>query len=210
MVDESVSRDTGHPTTRAFIAIELPAEVKDVISGHIEDLKGARAKGVRWIEPGIAHLTVAFLGNVPNGCIAALSSIVDFVASASLLFSLRTGDLGVFPSMRRPRVVWMGLEGDTGALAALQHRLQEALRAEGFALERRAFKPHVTLGRAKGKGVIDMEKDALNPSRRNRVEMPVRELALMSSVLTPRGPVHTRIHRATLSMGSRDPAGNQG
>lgn len=210
MADESVSRDRGASTTRAFIAIELPAEVKDVISGHIEDLKAAKVKGVKWVDSDIAHLTVAFLGDVPNARIAVLAGIVDCVASTSPPFSLRTGNLGAFPDMRRPRVVWMGLDGDAESLFTLQRRLQEALRAEGFALERRTFKPHVTLGRARGKGVIAMEEGALNSPGRDRAELPVRELAVMSSALTPRGPVHRPLHRAAMSTGSGNLAGSQG
>ena len=199
MADKSGNGNIGQGVTRAFIAIGLPAEVKELIAVHIERLKGVVKGGVKWSDPSIAHLTLAFIGNVTDARLNLLSQTVSAVAAGSPLFSLITGTLGVFPNARRPRVVWMGLKCNTQLLSELYSRLQEALRDEGFPAEERAFKPHVTLGRARGKGSIALEDGRLAQQPINSIEFLVREIVLMSSVLTPRGPIHTPIHTAPLS-----------
>ena len=192
-------RDPNPTTTRTFIAIEMPVKVKDMIASHVERLKGLVPQGVKWVDPQTCHLTLAFLGNVPNGRLPTLFRIMDTVATDSSPLHLKTGLLGAFPNPRRPRVVWLGLEGDTRLLAVTQRRLQDALEADGFPRERRVFKPHITLGRARDKGFIPLPKTALNGLAENTLSFEVRDIVLMSSILTPSGPIHTPLHKAHLS-----------
>ncbi len=199
MPNNSGAQDVTPSTTRAFIALELPDQVKDLISAHIKRLKGLVPREVKWVDPRIAHLTLAFLGNVSDNRLPVLSRIVDYVGGACPPFSIKAGPLGAFPNERRPRVIWLGLEGNIRCLSAMHRRLQGELESGGFPIEKRPFMPHVTLGRARGKGVIAIEEGALNLPGSSGLEFPVRELALMSSVLTPRGPIHTPLHRAHLS-----------
>lgn len=201
MAGKSDYRGPGLDTTRAFVSIELPGEVKELISGHIERLKDVVAGRMKWVDPHIAHLTLAFLGNVPDARLPLLSHLVDDVGLDSTAFCLSTGQLGIFPNLCRPRVLWLGLEGDIELLLQLQRRLQNALSNKGFAIERRAFKPHVTLGRARG--MVEIDEVALSIAGSNSLELPVRELAVVSSVLTPGGPIHTPVHRASLSAVSK-------
>ena len=191
-----------HPapaTTRTFIAIEMPVKVKDLIASHVERLKGLVPRGVKWVDPQTCHLTLAFLGNVPNDRLPTLFRIVDAVAADSPPLRLRTGLLGAFPSPNRPRVLWLGLEGDTQLLALTQRRLQDALEADGFPREQRAFKPHITLGRARGNGFIPLPEAILNDQAKDALAFEVRDIVLMSSILTPSGPIHTPLHKAHLS-----------
>ena len=191
-----------HPTPaaiRTFIAIEMPVEVKALIASRVERLKGLVPQGVKWVDPQTCHLTLAFLGNVPNDRLPTLFRIVDAVAADSPPLRLITGLLGAFPSPNRPRVLWLGLEGDTQLLALTQRRLQDALQADGFPREQRAFKSHITLGRARGNGLISLPDAALNGQRQDALAFEVRDIVLMSSILTPNGPIHTPLHRALLS-----------
>ena len=192
-------RDPHPAATRTFIAIEMPVKVKDLIASHVERLKGLVPRGVKWVDPQTCHLTLAFLGNVPNDRLSTLFRIVDAVAADSPSLHLKTGLLGAFPNPNRPRVVWLGLEGDTQLLAVTQHRLQEALETDGFPREQRAFKPHITLGRARGKGFIPLPEPALNDQAKDTLPFEVRDIMLMSSILTPSGPIHTPLHSALLS-----------
>ena len=192
-------KDPRPAATRTFIAIEMPAKVKDLIASHVERLKGLVPRGVKWVDPQTTHLTLAFLGNLPNERLSALSRIVDAVAADSPPLRLRTGLLGAFPSPTRPRVVWLGLEGDTQLLAVTQHRLQDALETDGFPREQRTFKPHITLGRARGNGFIPLPEPALNDQAKGTLVFEVRDIVLMSSILTPSGPIHTPLDSALLS-----------
>ena len=100
-----------HPTpatTRTFIAIEMPVKVKDLIASHVERLKGLVPQGVKWIDPQTCHLTLAFLGNVPNDRLPTLPRLLNAVAADSPPLRLKTGMLGAFPSHTRPRVSGSG------------------------------------------------------------------------------------------------------
>ena len=192
-------RDPHPAATRTFIAIEMPVKVKDLIASHVERLKGLVPRGVKWVDPQTCHLTLAFLGNVPNDRLSTLFRIVDAVAADSPPLRLRTGLLGAFPNPRRPRVVWLGLEGDTQLLIITQRRLQDALKTDGFPREQRTFKPHITLGRARGNGFIPLPEAILNDQAKDALAFEVQDIVLMSSILTPSGPIHTPLHKAHLS-----------
>ena len=192
-------RDPHPAETRTFIAIEMPVRVKGLIASHIERLKGLVPRGVKWVDPQTCHLTLAFLGNVPNDRLPTLFRIMDTVATDSSPLHLKTGLLGAFPNPRRPRVLWLGLEGDTQLLTITQRRLQDALETDGFPREQRVFKPHITLGRARGKGFIPLPEAALNGLAEDTPPFEVRDIVLMFSILTPSGPIHTPLHSALLS-----------
>ncbi len=185
--------------TRAFIAVVMPEEVRDLISRHVERLQGLVPRSVKWVDPKTSHLTLAFFASVPTSQIPTVVRILDSVAAASPPLRLEAGPLGVFPNSRRPRVLWLGLEGDLKHLSVMHERLQNALETEGFSRERRPFKPHVTLGRARGKGSIPLLEGSLAYPEDDRHSFSVEEIVLMSSVLTPHGPIHTPLHRAFLS-----------
>ena len=184
----------GSGTIRTFIAIELPANVKDLIDNHVERLKALAPTGIKWVDTQTAHLTLAFLGNVDETLLPALSQMLDGVAVASPKFKLATGQLGAFFKSGKPRVLWLGMEGDVRSLDQAQIRLQHALADKGFPREKRSFKPHITLGRARGKGSLSLPEGALHFPTGVGAEFEVREIVLMSSVLTSHGPVHTRLH----------------
>ena len=192
-------KDPRPAATRTFIAIEIPDKVKDLIASHVERLKGLVPQGVKWVDPQTCHLTLAFLGNVPNDRLSSLSRIVDAVAADFPPLHLKTGLLGAFPNPRLPRVLWLGLEGNAQLLTVTQRRLQDALQADGFPREQRAFKPHITLGRARGKDLIPLPEAALNGQAEDTLAFEVRDIVLMSSILTPSGPIHTPLYSALLS-----------
>ena len=185
--------------TRAFIAVVMPEEVRDLISRHVERLQGLVPRGVKWVDPKTSHLTLAFFASAPTSQIPTVVRILDSVAAASPPLRLKAGSLGVFPNSTRPRVIWLGLQGDLKHLSVMHERLHNALASEGFSRERRPFKPHVTLGRARGKGPISLPEWSLPSPEDDRHAFSVNNIVLMSSVLTPRGPIHTPLHRAGLS-----------
>ena len=132
---------------RAFVAVELPSEVRDALSHVVRFLDGRRIGGLRTVDPATAHLTLKFLGNVPASQVAAIEdALVDAAARATPL-RLRLGETGTFPGRGAPRVLWMGLSGETDGLATLRSRTEEALHPLGFAPEGRPFHPHLTLAR---------------------------------------------------------------
>src|SRR5690606_8317778 len=129
-------------TLRLFVAIDLPGPLKDNLrdlQGRLCSALGPAARAARWVDPAGTHLTLAFLGNVDAGRVGEIDAALRAPAAASPPFELRTAALGAFPNARRPRQLWLGVEGDLHQLGELQDRVVGALEPLGFPRERRPF-----------------------------------------------------------------------
>ena len=186
------------PTIRAFIALELPPPVISMLGKVQEDLKsmGLRAK---WVRPENIHLTLKFIGNINPGDIdiiggAMMDAVEDFAA-----IDLVAGGVGVFPGIKRPRVIWVGLGGQIQSLFAMQRVLEDNLAPLGFKKEKRPFKGHLTLGRF---------RQTVNPNTIRQImreyanlyseEFTARRIILFKSDLKPTGAVYSRLQQADL------------
>ncbi len=130
---------------RLFVALNLPKKEKDRIHRASRALREQELP-VRWVEPDHYHLTLKFLGEVRSERVVGIETIVHRVASGSPTFSAHLGGFGAFPTIRRPQVLWLGVE-PTPALRCLKQDIEWALADLGFEREMRAFHPHLTLGR---------------------------------------------------------------
>ena len=184
-------------TIRAFVAVEMPPEVREALSAVVRSLDACRIGGLRTVDPASAHLTLKFLGNVPAPRVGAIEEALVDAATRSAPFRLRLGETGTFPERGAPRVLWVGLAGDTDALAALRSRTEAALEPLGFAPESRPFRPHLTLARMGDRSALadrNRARDALSsspvePGPAFRVE----SISLMRSILRPEGARYERL-----------------
>ncbi len=176
---------------RLFVAIELPEFVKESLSQLQEKIRqsGFPAK---WSAAENIHLTLAFLGETPASRIEDIGRQLADAAVGFPPITLWAAGLSVFPGVKRPRVLWTGVLGETDRLSRLQNRVKDNLSDIGFEKEDRRFTPHLTLARFKGKidpenviSVISRYGDFASGSFRAGV------LCLFESRLTPRGPVYT-------------------
>lgn len=194
---------------RAFIAIELPGEVKRQLGDHIAALRaGLNDRVVRWSNPDTTHLTLRFIGDIDGNQLAQVKEAMDQAVAGIPSFDIHNQDaLGCFPAWNRPRVFWIGLEGSGKTLSQLNHAIERELRERGFAPERRPFHPHLTIGRAqRGAGGKEMA-DAAQLLRERRLSsvgtVSVTQISLMQSDLRPTGAVHTQIYTAALDARSK-------
>jgi RNA 2',3'-cyclic 3'-phosphodiesterase len=131
---------------RLFIALNLPDEERVRIREAAAPLREADLP-VRWIGHESYHLTLKFLGDVRSEMVPVVERVVGRVASSTRAFPITVKGFGAFPTIRRPRVLWVGVE-PTPALRCLKQDLEWGLASHGFERETRAFHPHITLGRA--------------------------------------------------------------
>ena len=129
---------------RAFIAIELPADIKKDLSKILDNLKPGREKIVKWINPNSIHLTLKFLGNIPETKIVDITQSITQASALTYQFELELQGLGAFPNIRSPRVVWVGVSGDIPSVVSLQRKVDQSLVPLGFSPEKREFSPHMT------------------------------------------------------------------
>ncbi len=131
---------------RTFIAVEVNDTVRRRAADLIERLRVSGAD-VKWVDPTHMHLTLKFLGDVRDTEVPAICNAVSQAAAQVEPFDAAFGGAGAFPDAQRPRTLWMGVSRNTEALVQLHDVIDEALRPLGFAVERRRFHPHLTLGR---------------------------------------------------------------
>jgi 2'-5' RNA ligase len=189
------------PKIRAFLAIELPPAITEGIERVQGDLKQSHAD-VRWVDPGRIHLTLKFFGNIDE---AACDEIMDAVgkgAKGVSPFTLAVRGLGAFPSIRNPRVVWLGVEDGGEMLKPLQEAVEARLNRIGYPKEERDFKPHLTVGRVRsGKGRSELLRRMEHFSGGDLGKFRVERIVLFKSDLRPTGPMYTELKAHKLGGG---------
>jgi 2'-5' RNA ligase len=182
---------------RCFIAVELPSEVKGVLGSLEMQLREGRHGFVKWVHPENIHITLKFLGATPVGKVQGIIDALTEVSRKAEPFTLRLGELGCFPNMQRPQVLWVGLEGELDKLVALQGDIEDAMQPLGFDRESRSFAPHLTLARTRQSASLrdkqELGKWISVTEFAGDLDIEVDGLSLMESQLTPSGPVYNRL-----------------
>lgn len=181
---------------RLFVAVNLPGSVRHALGRATAALRSQRFP-IKWVDPDNVHLTLKFLGDVEDGREAEILDGLGSSCDGARQFVLPVGGFGAFPSARRPRVVWVGCE-TVPALELLQHQVERAMAELGFPLEGRPFRPHLTLGRARGR---PQEMPGLAPTLDELAfhdEFLVESVDLMQSTLTAAGARYARRHAVAL------------
>ena len=187
---------TGASGARLFIAAEMPAELKRVYTSLREELRRALPEG-RWARAEGIHLTFKFLGATAEDRIAPLAEAIGPVAAVAPPFTLVTAAPGIFGSPSRPRVLWLGLEGEVEAAVRLSEKVEAAVAPLGFQREQRPFRPHLTLARFDTAHTVKLVPAILETIHRamGGAEMRVSSLAVFESFLKPGGAEY-RLRRA--------------
>ncbi len=183
---------------RLFVALNLPKKDRERIHRTARKLRETDIP-VRWIEVDGLHITLKFLGEVRRERLGDVEQAMNRVASTTKAFSTKFGGFGAFPSIRQPRVLWLGV-GANPELRCLKQDLEWSFGDLGFEAETRAFHPHVTLGRADDRdgagafrGLDDVMADLDCEG-----EVKVSALDLMRSQLSPQGSTYTVLSSARL------------
>lgn len=184
-------------TIRLFVAIEIGEEEKKAL-GRIQARLRHRLPFVRWVKPDAIHLTLRFMGDTDENDVPGVTDALLHAAAESVTFALTLRELGAFPSEKRPRVLWVGVEEPSGALAALAGRLNARLVSAGFPPDNRPFSPHITIGRVRERVGADCTAVLSAFQGAKAGGGCVCEVCLFRSELTPEGPLHTVLCRAPL------------
>ncbi|MBA4422847.1 MAG: RNA 2',3'-cyclic phosphodiesterase [Syntrophus sp. (in: bacteria)] len=179
---------------RSFLALDPPEEVLREIGAVQNRLRKLIEGDIRWVRPEGIHLTLKFFGDVSGDDVANIATVVEKAAEGERPFSLAIGGAGVFPDPHRPRVLWLGMNGDVERLLVFQKGLEQTLQQIGFPHEERPFRPHLTLGRIKtSRGLIGLVRALEKGEEYTAGRFIASGLSLMQSELTPRGAVYTKL-----------------
>ena len=187
---------------RAFLAVELPAEIKAALAGVATSLRNESIRGVRAAEPEGVHLTLKFLGSTRTELIDAVLEAVQHEAGDLPPFAVETGAVGAFPNEGAPRIIWVGIDGNLSRLDALQTALTDASATLGFEPEPRRYSPHLTVARIGERASPAERVRTLEVVRAawlgEGLLLPVESIALMRSHLTSKGARYERLAEVPL------------
>jgi RNA 2',3'-cyclic 3'-phosphodiesterase len=207
-------RQTG--TLRTFVALPLSQEIHTKLEQLQRRLERHCPEGaVRWVTPSGIHLTLHFLGDILPERVepvrAALAAVAHNIAPQSgeapqtveTRLAFQVGELGAFPNLNRPRVIWVGVQDPDSRIALLHQAVGEALASVGFTPEKREFSPHLTLGRvgrqANATDVRTLGKIVAETETGTLGSVPVQEIIFFQSVLKPSGAIYTPLHTFSLT-----------
>ena len=177
---------------RIFIAADLPPDMREKMAALKRDIKG-----VRWYGPDHIHLTMRFIGEVEDDIVGEVQQALYSIEAPAI--ELESDGVGLFFAKKRPRVIWVGLQ-PAEPLKELRSRIDEALQHIGLPEDKKAFKPHVTIGKCKksvDKGsVLDLKDDY---GDWKEAAGKLSTLTLYSSTLSPEGAIHTPLEHYPLN-----------
>jgi RNA 2',3'-cyclic 3'-phosphodiesterase len=189
-------------TIRTFIAIELSEEIRQSLQSTILRYQGLLPSGsVKWVATKNLHLTLKFLGDTPLDMISPIQDQLDNLTASVAAFNFMAAAAGLFPSARKPRVIWVGLDHKVD-LAMLSKGLDDALEPLKIDREERPFSPHLTIGRVY-QGLADelllkIGETILRNQPGEIGKVMVDHISLIKSDLLPGGPVYTVLQRSNL------------
>ncbi|MDL1957904.1 MAG: RNA 2',3'-cyclic phosphodiesterase [Deltaproteobacteria bacterium] len=187
---------------RTFLAIDLPSKQLKILEEHQDRWKSAKAD-VRWIYPSNMHLTLKFLGEIQESSMESVVAVCKEVCCLHRGFSLSLNGTGTFPNIRRPRVLWIGIGGETDLLCKLQNSIETALEKKGFPREDRVFMPHLTVGRVRSPRKLPRLLEIFVKDKIVIEPFTVEEVIAYKSLLTPRGPLYSPLARCGLGPGKK-------
>ncbi len=180
---------------RAFVAADIVPDRR--LIDILTDLKrsGADLKVVR---PELLHMTVKFLGDTEDDLVDRIAAMIEEAVRGIQPFEVRLAGMGAFPSLSNIRVVWVGME-DSGTLAQIAQRLDGSLGELGFERDRKGFKPHLTVARAKSPLRMGAVQNILKERAASDFgTYKVGSIRLKKSVLGPHGPTYSDVREVRL------------
>jgi RNA 2',3'-cyclic 3'-phosphodiesterase len=186
-------------TVRAFVALALPDEAAQAVAGAVDQIQVlAESHGVRGSWTRHPHLTLVFLGQTSLTEVSKAEEAIRHACQGIPALAVHVRGVGGFPSLRRPRVVWLGLTGDIDELKNLQGRIASALQAVGEHRGKRPFNPHITVGRLRESPPASFTKALKELQDAHLADAVFDQIYLFRSELSPKGAKYTPLVSVSL------------
>jgi 2'-5' RNA ligase len=179
-----------HEKVRVFIAVDIDDPLLLSKLERLKDTIVASGVPMKPVETSNIHMTIRFIGEISK---SKVEEIIEHVLRPikEKSFKIVIKGLGAFPSINRPRVIWVGVDQGAEKLVEIRNRIESSLIKLGFSREKPEFIPHITLARIKGARNLPMLVRILNEYRDVEIgEMIVNSIRLKKSTLTRSGPIY--------------------
>ena len=180
---------------RSFLAFELPLDIKKTVEEVLYKAKQYDLP-IKWVPLMNIHLTIVFLGNIKEEGIQGMGKEIERICSQTAIFNISLDNMGCFPNKRNPRVLWLGLKGEIERLSFFRNDIQKQLIPFGITIEKRPFRPHLTLGRfikPDKKNALKVEELIETFQDVSSSTQTLPELIQFRSDLKPSGAFYTKI-----------------
>lgn len=181
---------------RLFIALHFPDDIKRQLGEIIEQAR-PKADGIKWVESKNMHLTLKFLGDTPEDMVSPIIGGIESAVGDCSACQITVEGFGGFPNLRKPRVIWAGMNG-AGPIVKLAGAINSELAGIGIEKDRKRFSPHITLGRVKRPSNYSALADFFKNLNFLSESLILDSLALVKSTLTPSGPIYENVHKIEL------------
>ncbi len=179
-----------HRLIRTFIAIPVPESVF-VLQGNLKNTIAKKTGKVRWVKRDQLHLTLKFVGETPEESIDDVRGVMQKVSNQMTPFKIFIQGVGCFPKIERPRVMWVGLDGEIDKLNQLVTAVHCGLDPLGFPRDEKEYHPHITMARAKYPQKKTPDISTFLDTSFDTIPFQIKKVQFISSELFPNGPVYT-------------------
>lgn len=180
---------------RLFIALPLNREIENKLGDMISQLK-RKGGDIKWVNPQNIHLTVKFLGDTEQKLVGDIIEHINSVITKYQPIPTNITHLGAFPNLRRPRVIWVGIEKNADTIIQLAKEIDTHISQLGWEKENKKFKAHFTLGRVRNNRGLEQLTEYLRGYEFEELNFVFDRIVLFKSTLTPKGPIYEKLHEA--------------
>jgi len=179
-----------HFAKRIFLAVNLESKIKKEIS-LIQNVITSGNSVIKWVKPELMHITLEFFGNQSKDKIQLISGIVRKITDNCKEFNIGISlNIGAFPSIKKPKIIWVGIEKGNDELKGLSHLIKTELKRNHFMTVDAEFRSHITIGRIKYLKDLDLSKYSTRSTTTKNNSQTVKSIELMESNLTRYGPIY--------------------
>lgn len=174
---------------RVFIAVDIPDTIREELS-EVQRALRPLTSSAKWVAPESIHITLKFVGEIQDKRLEDIDAALTGLSWKPFTVTVR--GVGFFPGMRSPRVFWAGMEAPT--MQGLAEQLDIRMEQLGFEKEKRAFRPHLTLARAKDTRIdSSLVAAAAKYEEHAFGSFSVDRVFLFKSTLKPTGAVYEKL-----------------